>query len=56
MIGTPPETYVFGRNPMYFSVEQIDQLPAGRLLLPAEGEGPKMRYMPQRRRLEGFGF
>lgn len=38
------ESYVFGEEPNVFFREQLDQLPAGRLLLPAEGEGRNAVY------------
>ncbi len=36
--------YVFGKKPNVFFAEQLDKLPAGKLLLPAEGEGRNAVY------------
>ena len=38
------EEYAYGIEPNAFFKEQIDRLPAGRLLLPAEGEGRNAVY------------
>ena len=37
-------TYVYGKAPNEFFVEQLNQLPKGKLLLPAEGEGRNAVY------------
>lgn len=38
------EKYIYGTEPNEFFREQIDLLPAGRLLLPGEGEGRNAVY------------
>jgi len=38
------ETYVYGKTPNDFFRQQVDSIPAGRLLLPGEGEGRNAVY------------
>lgn len=40
--------YVYGTAPNAFFREQLDKLPAGRILLPAEGEGRNAVYAAER--------
>jgi SAM-dependent methyltransferase len=40
--------YVYGKQPNAFFQQQLDRLPAGRLLMPAEGEGRNAVYAATR--------
>jgi hypothetical protein len=40
--------YVYGENPNEFLVEQLAQLPLGKILFPCEGEGRNAVYAAQK--------
>ena len=40
--------YAYGKNPNVFFKEQLDLLPPGKILLPAEGEGRNAVYAAEK--------